>query len=170
MRNIESEIDIKGTYSSWICTKELRLFAFPISVESFPRICREALKINQLWTGVCENPNTEDVFNVIRYIGKLISMTDQPNLSEITAIISDEILRMYEGKLDGVVYPTVQLEGDGLNIAVKTDVVDKFFKCEDVTVCRIKKKNKDAFVVNYVKGIIHRDGKITYKNNINTSI
>ena len=109
------------TQSVWNVNDNIHLFAFPFS-EKYKRACEEIGMLNTGWkTLLCESYSKESI-DFFTYIGDLMAKTNTSCLYDVTATCVDYILAHFN--FEGVLYPSVPMEGEGLNICLKPNVVD----------------------------------------------
>ena len=109
------------TQSVWMIDEEVHVYSFPLSSQ-YKRACSEIYMLNSDWDKVLKNEYSEDSIEFFSFIGDLMAKPNESCLYEITATCIDFILEHYN--FDGVLYPSVQVEGQGMNICIKPDVVD----------------------------------------------
>lgn len=109
------------TQSVWMIDEEVHVYSFPLSSQ-YKRACSEINMLNSDWEKVLKNEYTEDSIEFFSFIGDLMAKPNESCLYEITATCIDFILEHYD--FDGILYPSVQAEGQGINICIKTDVVE----------------------------------------------
>lgn len=110
------------TQSVWNVNDEISLFSFPFS-KKYKRACEEIEVLKTGWEEHllgCYSINSIEFFT---FIGDLMAETKSSCLYEITATCVDYILARFG--FEGVLYPSVPLEGEGLNVCIKPHVVDK---------------------------------------------
>ena len=109
------------TQSVWMIDEEVHVYSFPLSSQ-YKRACSEINMLNSDCKKVLKNEYSEDSIEFFSFIGDLMAKPNESCLYEITATCIDFILEHYN--FDGVLYPSVQAEGQGMNICIKPDVVD----------------------------------------------
>lgn len=109
------------TQSVWMIDEEVPVYSFPLSSQ-YKRACSEINMLNSDCKKVLKNEYSEDSIEFFSFIGDLMARPNELCLYEITATCIDFILEHYN--FDGVLYPSVQAEGQGMNICIKPDVVD----------------------------------------------
>lgn len=109
------------TQSVWMIDEEVHAYSFPLSSQ-YKRACSEINMLNSDWDKVLKNEYSEDSIEFFSFIGDLMAKPNESCLYEITATSIDFILEHFD--FDGVLYPSVQAEGQGMNICIKPDVVD----------------------------------------------
>lgn len=77
----------------------------------------------------------------------------------ISAIFSELCCNKYEG----VLYPSIRLEGDGINVAIKPNGVEKL-KFVESTECTIYKKGERIIIGTDTRSIQKEKGQLIYEN------
>lgn len=109
------------TQSVWMIDEEVHAYSFPLSSQ-YKRACSEIYMLNSDWDKVLKNEYSEDSIEFFSFIGDLMAKPNESCIYDITATSIDFILEYFD--FDGVLYPSVQAEGQGMNICIKPDVVD----------------------------------------------
>lgn len=109
------------TQSVWMIDEEVHAYSFPLSSQ-YKRACSEIYMLNSDWDKVLKNEYSEDSIEFFSFIGDLMAKPNESCIYDITATSIDFILEHFD--FDGVLYPSVQAEGQGMNICIKPDVVD----------------------------------------------
>lgn len=110
------------TQSVWNVNDNIHLFAFPFS-EKYKRACKEIGMLKARWKTLLRESYSKESIEFFTYIGDLMAETNTSCLYDVTATCVDYILTHFN--FEGVLYPSVPLEGEGLNICLKPNVVDK---------------------------------------------
>lgn len=110
------------TQSVWNVNDNIHLFAFPFS-EKYKRACKEIGMLKARWKTLRRESYSKESIEFFTYIGDLMAETNTSCLYDVTATCVDYILTHFN--FEGVLYPSVPLEGEGLNICLKPNVVDK---------------------------------------------
>lgn len=110
------------TQSVWFVKSPIHLFAFPFS-NKYKRACEEIGILNDGWESNVRNNHSKESIDFFTYIGDMMAETNTSCLYDITATCVDYILTHFN--FDGVIYPSVPAEGEGLNICLKPSVVDE---------------------------------------------
>lgn len=109
------------TQSIWIANEPIHAFSFPFS-DKYKRACTEIGMLNNDWENTLRNNYTNDSINFFRYIGNLMACPKKTCLYDITSTCIDYILTKLD--FEGIIYPSVPVEGEGMNICIKPNVVD----------------------------------------------
>lgn len=109
------------TQSLWNVNDNIHMFAFPFS-EKYKRACEEIGMLKSGWETLLRESYSKESIEFFTYIGDLMAEINTSCLYDVTATCVDYILTHF--KFEGVLYPSVPLEGEGINICLKTNVVD----------------------------------------------
>ena len=127
LRDFNREGKVFVTQSLWIPDRNLHLFAFPFS-NKYKKACDEVKFQRKVWKEKLAPHWPANYQAFFEFLGDLIAEQNNPCLYDITArtidfILNDSTAASY---LDGVMYPSVWGEGQGMNICLKKEVVDDF--------------------------------------------
>ena len=110
------------TQSVWGINSPIHLFAFPFS-NKYKHACEDVRIIKtETETMLRENYSSESI-EFFTFLGDLMAEPNSSCLYEVTATCVDFILENFS--YDGILYPSVPTDGQGLNICIKPNVVDK---------------------------------------------
>lgn len=109
------------TQSVWFVEESIHTFAFPLS-DKYKRACSEIDLFKDGWETYCKEHHSEKSIAFFSFIGDLMATPQISCIYDITATCVDYIIRR-EG-FEGVVYPSVPTEGEGLNICITPHTVD----------------------------------------------
>lgn len=109
------------TQSVWFVEEPIHTFAFPVS-DKYKRACSEVGMFKEGWETYCKEHFSERSIAFFSYIGELMATPKDSCIYDITATCVDYIINR-EG-FEGVVYPSVPSEGEGLNICLTPHTVD----------------------------------------------
>ena len=126
LRDFQKEGKVFTTQSLWLPDRDLHLFAFPFSKE-YKRPCDEVKYQRRVWEDVLSHHWPSNYIEFSEYIGDLIAKENFACLYDITANTIDYILHHSTAAvdLDGVMYPSVWGQGEGMNICLKKETVDE---------------------------------------------
>lgn len=129
------------TQSLWLNDRDLHVFAFPFSTK-YKRACAE-IKIQQdFWKNTVAPRWDKEHCEFAEYLGDLIAEEKYSCLYDITANTIDYILYKSSAAadLDGIIYPSVWGDGEGMNICIKKETVDGCIHFQSASVQCIDKK------------------------------
>lgn len=109
------------TQSVWDVNDNIHLFAFPFS-EKYKCACEEIGMLKTGWETSLQESYSKESIEFFTYIGDLMAQPNTSCLYDVTATCVDYILTHFN--FEGVLYPSVPLEGEGLNVCIKPNVVD----------------------------------------------
>lgn len=157
-RDSEREGKEIQTYSVWKTKDELRLIAFPFS-ENYNNPCDKIIQINNQWEKLIGNYYCYDDSVLLAQFMSDEIRKDVTNEKGYFLLAHYIHCLMYQNQLstyfDGILYPTVKGEGNGFNIALKPEVVDKSLHLIGVHECLLaKKKGNTPMLLPYREGAI----------------
>jgi len=140
LRDKKSKGEKKITIGKWLVNCDIALVTIPFH-EDFVKQTALAKNLNSEFNeNLAETPEFEKTTRVWNnFISQEFAKpVENINSSDyiISATYTDFLLKT---GFDGVIYPTVQLDGRGFNFAVKTEVVDKCLDIEIVSEARFYK-------------------------------
>ena len=122
------------TLSQWVTTDEIKLAVFAHD-SVFQGVYNNPLleMAKQEW--VRNKSFLDDVFQYEEYAEYVTKQFAKHVIEDyeylITATVAEKL--MYDSKLDGVIYPSVQAEGQyGMNVALRPDIADTMLSLQDV--------------------------------------
>lgn len=165
--DILREYNSKGlafaTQSLWVPSRTIKLFAFPFS-KNYKKPCQEIKRAVNTW-----NHSINQVYNkyeedFARYVSDLLASKNTSCLYEITSHIIDAILYKSScaAKLDGIMYPSVWGDGQGMNVCLKKEVVDECVNFSSAMLVRIDKIEGHAVIFNVAHSLRQPDDTLTW--------
>lgn len=154
------------TQSLWNTTRALTLMAFPFS-KALMKPCYEILCFQEDWYRELYRKFSIEAVQFAEYLGDELSKKKYSCLYEITAHIIYNILyhSMEASRLDGIVYPSVWCDGQGMNICLKREVVDECIEFQGAQVQRIYKQNGEATMIPMADSQMDSEGKLQWSPN-----
>ena len=134
------------TQSVWRVKEDIHLFAFPIS-ERYKRTCSELSMFREGWEKICKGNYSENSIEFFSYIGDLMAIPGSSCIYEVTATCIDYIIRNFD--IEGIAYPSVPSEGEGLNICLTPKVVDKKIKFEGAVAETVVRKDMESTIESF---------------------
>lgn len=110
------------TQSVWEINSPLHLFAFPFS-NKYKRSCEDIGIIRTEAETMLRDNFSEESIDFFTFLGDLMAEPNFSCLYDVTATCVDFILEKFN--YDGILYPSVPIEGQGLNICIKPNVTDE---------------------------------------------
>lgn len=165
LRCYEKEGKLITTQSLWKNQRDLRLLAFPFR-SNYKNPCSEILENRNRWEHTSKDNFSNDANAFSEFMGELMATKNEGScLYEITARMIDAILydNINSTHLDGIVYPSVWTEGQGMNICLKKEVVDECIQFIDAKMVYLNKKNGDATIVTIANSMKDSEGNLKWK-------
>ncbi len=150
------------TVGVWQVINDLKLITFPMDF-SFDGHLFEEMKEIQSSFRQAKLASNESV-KVAKYLGKLISSKGNSCLYEITSTVARHLLfnNPSAKNIDGILYPSVQSSGEGVNICIKPEVADKSLVLMGARKHRLYKCGKDSQIVDLLDADVDMDGKLIW--------
>lgn len=137
------------TLSRWQCNRPLQLWALPFSDRSCKKN-RDFEKIRKNMTKIIkeEHKGSDDIIKSLEFISDIFA---EKNNKKINYKISSSFYnalcyfeRYKNFKLDGLLYPSANTEGAGINIAIKKELIDnKTLWCDVATMYSLQRSPND---------------------------
>lgn len=131
------------TLSRWQCTRPLRLWVLPFSEQSCQKN-RDFKRIRETMTGLISNSDRDkdEMIKPLEFMSDIFSKrNDKQVYYKISSAFYNSLLfyeKFFETKYDGLIYPSANTEGAGLNIALKKELIDdKTLFCDVATMYSI---------------------------------
>lgn len=134
------------TQSVWRVNKDIRLFAFPIS-EKYKRSCCELSMFREGWETYCKNHFSEKSIEFFSFVGDLMATPGSSCIYEVTATCINYIICNFG--IEGIAYPSVPSEGEGLNICLIPETVDEKVKFEGAVTETVIKKGMESTINSF---------------------
>lgn len=151
------------TYSGWVSTDDLVLVCFPSSTVF--QFQTETLKVvNDIWIKNQGSLDKDLVDEIENLSSKFAS--DDPgdgSLYHLTLAFANYVYKNCPD-VDGILYPSVKMEGKGINIALRTDVPEKKLHLKQVTVCHLYKLLDKSILLNRYECKVINPNHFSYKN------
>lgn len=151
----------KMTFSIWECQRDLHLFALPFS-DDYESPCDEIGMLKKAWSSLIAHQYTKEQIEFVSYMGRLMATRNTAGLYEITANFIHYIFTQSGIPYEGVVYPTVQLNGDGMNVAIIPPVADSAIKFQGAIESIFYKAGEHSLLDNVARAQIDAYGTLTY--------
>lgn len=110
------------TQSVWLAREDIHLFAFPVSGK-YQRNCYELNMFREGWETYCKDWFSDKSVKFFSFIGDLMATQSSSCIYDITATCVNYIINKLS--FEGIIYPSVPSEGEGLNICLTPETVDK---------------------------------------------
>lgn len=163
LRGYEKTGKVFTTQSAWKSNRDLHLIAFPFS-KKYKKPCEEILYQRNFWDDEYSKHWPNDYVEFSEFISDLLATPVYSCLYDITATTIDYILNESTAEdADGIMYPSVWGEGAGMNICLKTDVVDKHVSFEAASVQIVLKEHGQATMFGVADSALFPDGELKWK-------
>ncbi|MBR6198102.1 MAG: hypothetical protein IKQ72_10935 [Bacteroidaceae bacterium] len=140
----------RSTCSKWKVIEKLELLALPFS-EKYSNPNLYIKQIQEEWNDVKQQKNIDSqALELVEYMSDEIAkeITENEKYFKIANFVYFLLyMNNMTCKYDGVVYPSVAAEGDGLNIVLKPECVDKKLKFDCASLCYLNKNREEANVI-----------------------
>lgn len=163
-RSIDTIGTQKITFSVWEVCSDVELLSL-IHYKNFQRPTELSIKLqNEYDKFINQYPQfIQSSYEVIQFLGeqfaKPVNSIDDYNYM-ISAIYSEMTT---SSGFDGVLYPSVKLAGEGINIAVKPEIIGDKIQFIHAGECTVYKNKKKVFIGNDTYAIVDKDGNLNYE-------
>lgn len=166
LRKFDKEGQVFLTQSLWKPTRILTLMAFPFS-KVLTKPCLEILRYQADWDSILKRNFSIGSVQFAEYIGEEMSKKNYSCLYEITAHIVQYFLyhSMESSRLDGIAYPSVWCDGQGMNVCLKKEVVDECIEFQGAQVQKIDKESGEATIFPIADSQMDSLGKLEWTPN-----
>lgn len=148
------------TYSVWIVKKELHLFALPF-YQNYNNLNSKIEELEFEWNNRTKNVNFKpEQLKFIEFLSNEYAESSSDYF--FTAHFTHFICNLKNLDLDGVMYPTVRLEGDGLNVAIKPETVKTKMEFTGAIECYYIKEGLQSYIINAFVAELTKSGTLTY--------
>lgn len=163
LRDFQKEGRVFTTQSLWLSDRDLNLFAFPFS-RLYKRPCDEVREQRNAWDSELSHFWPKEYCEFSEYIGDLMGKQNYSCLYEITSRTINSILyySTAANDLDGIMYPSVWGDGQGMNICLKKETVDKSVHFQRASVQYIYKKVGQSTIFGVADSYILQDGSLKW--------
>lgn len=164
-RDISTEGRQLLTQSIWINHRNLKLALVPVS-SNYQLPCDELKQMQKETRTLAPQlgiENSEDV----KFLGDLFAKEKEHNTYNITANFVDYLLNdsEYKDYFDGVIYPSVPNQGEGMNICIRTELIDDgVVQCVGACTEILTKDHKQAKLVQILNCDVLPDGTLGWYN------
>lgn len=163
LRDFEKTGKVFTTQSLWLPSRDLQLFAFPFS-KTYKKPCKELKEQRLIWKTKLRKFWPEDYCQFAEYVGVLMAETNHSCLYEITSRSIEHILyrSTVSDTLDGVIYPSVWGDGQGMNICLKKETVDECIHFQAASVQCIDKHVGQSNIFGVAESVLQSNGKLRW--------
>ncbi|MDP3001622.1 MAG: hypothetical protein Q8N38_00615 [Bacteroidales bacterium] len=162
-RDLESVGEQTITFSVWEVQEDIKLLSL-MHFKKFERPTELSKKLQEDFeVFIKQHPDKKESTNeIVEFLGEQFAKTVSPDRDcdyLISACYSEIITEL---GLDGVLYPSVKLAGEGINVAIKPESVSKL-KLVHVGECTLYKNKKQILVGNDTVAKINEDDSLQYE-------
>lgn len=163
LRDFQKTGRVFTTQSLWLPDMDLHLFAFPFS-KRYKHACEEVVWQRDVWDAQLAQYWPKHYCEFSEYLGDLISQENHSCLYDITAHTIDYILyhSTAAADLDGVMYPSVWGDGQGMNICLKKETVDSCVHFQAASVQYIEKTVGNGTLIGVAESYLLPDGTLKW--------
>lgn len=164
LRDYKSKGCVFTTQSLWVNNRELKVFAFPFS-KRYKKPCNEILHVQENWERISKEEDPEAVA-MAEYIGDLMAIVNESCLYDITASVVHDILYNWalSDNLDGIIYPSVWGDGQGMNVCLKRETVDECVRFKGARLVCIQKDEGESTVETVANSVDVGNGNLRWKS------
>ncbi len=157
--NTKGEQDI--TYSAWEVVEDIELISL-IHHQDFERPTELTKKLRLDFEGfISQYPELKTPsLEISEYLAHEYAKDKIPD--HLHYMISGIYSEIGSSKYDGVLYPSVRLAGEGINVAIKPDTVINKLKFLGASECTVYKNEKDVFVGNNTKSRLDNKNELVF--------
>ena len=157
----------RSTCARWDVIERLDLLALPFSIE-YERTIPIIKQIQDEWEIVKqENGINNEALEIVEYMSNEIAkeITNNDDYFKIANYIYYLLyINEQTKKMDGIIYPSVAAAGEGFNMVLKPEVVDKKLRFSVASLCYLVKNGEKAEVVIVNHSIQqNEDGTLLYE-------
>jgi hypothetical protein len=149
------------TFSAWEITEEIELVSV-IHHKNFARPTRLSLDLQDRFEKKFKNDTPQKLasLEISNFLGEEFAKDPIRHNTDYTlsATYSELVTKQY----DGVLYPSVRLAGEGINVAIKPETIEKKIRFLGASECTIYKSGKAVFVGGNTKAVILPGEKIKF--------
>lgn len=159
----------RATISRWEVSEPLNLIALPFS-EKYPSPCQDVLNFINSWHDIINNASINpDGLELIQYMSNEIAK--EFSLDSEYVIIANFVnyllnVNMKTRNTDGIIYPSVQAQGRGFNVAIKPEIADTKIRFVGASLCHLLKQHDKSYVAIMKDAKLNANGTLTYTDRI----
>lgn len=160
-RSAESIGEQNITFSAWEVQDEMELISL-VHHKGFERPTELSRQLQEQFEQfTSEHPNLqEQTLEVSEYLANEFAKSEIPShLHYMVSALYSEIIC---SNFDGVLYPSVRLAGEGINVAVKPEAVNNKFKFLGASECTVYKNGQNIFIGNNYQSTHDSEGNLTF--------
>jgi hypothetical protein len=161
VRDIDTIGELDITFCSWEVIEDINLVSI-VHHKKFEKPTQLSIYMQkQFEVQVEKNPDFKIVsIEISEFLANEFAKSTITHHTDYT--ISATYSEMISDAYDGILYPSVRLAGEGINIALKPEIVDKKLKFIGASECRVYKNKKEIFVDNLNRAEIYDKTYLKY--------
>lgn len=161
VRDTETSGEQEITFSAWDVIEDIELVSL-IHHKKFERPTILTQELKEIFEKqIAENPNLKiQSFEISEYLANQFAKF--PITHHTDYLVSAAYSEIVTERFDGVLYPSVKLAGEGINIAIKPESVKDKLQFISASECTIYKNVKRVFVGNNTQSEINDKGELVY--------
>lgn len=157
----------RATCSRWDVIENLNLLALPFS-NNYQRTTADIQQIRKEWNMELQKGIiNKDALDLIEYMSNEIAkeVIEDVNYFKIANFVNYLLYINKKTKdSDGVIFPSVAAAGEGFNVVLKPESVDKKLRFGGASLCYLIKNKKQSYLVHVNHSIgINEDGTLLYE-------
>lgn len=164
-RNLETVGRQLLTQSVWINHRALKLASVPVS-SNYQSPCEELKQMQKDFMALAPQMGIESNTEA-QFLGDLFAKEKEANTYNITANFVDYLLNEseYRDYFDGVMYPSVPNEGEGMNVCIRKELIDSGdVQCLGACTEILTKDHKQAKLVQILNCDVLPNGTLGWYN------
>lgn len=148
------------TYSVWEVIEDLTLILIPFG-ENYDKLNNTLVELEVEWRKLITSIEfEEDKLKLCDFLSAEFSRDNSDYF--FTSYFSHFACNILKREHDGIAFPTVKLEGDGLNVAITPESAKKKLQLIGASECYLIKRKMEAFVINAFNALFTITGKTKY--------
>ena len=159
-RDTNSEGIQRLTYSIWEVTEEMTLILVPFG-ENYDKLNIKLKELEVQWRELINRVNfEEDKLKICDFLSAEFSKDNSDYF--FTSHYNHFACNILSREHDGVAYPTVKLEGDGLNVAIKPESAANKLRLIGASECYLIKREDKMILANVCEAKFLKNGKTKF--------
>lgn len=148
------------TYSVWEVIEDMTLILIPFG-ENYDKLNNTLVKLEVQWRNLISSIEFEEAkLKLCDFLSAEFSRDNSDYF--FTSNFSHFACNILKREHDGIAYPTVKFEGDGLNVAITPESAKKKLQLIGATECYFIKRKMEAFVINVYNALFTKNGITKY--------
>ncbi len=165
MLDINSVDKLKVTYSNWVVQEDIFLVTIRFNElfnEKHPEFKFVYKNFKEYLAKHSEKEKETIKFS--EFLSREFSKPEANSEKDYLYLISATFSEIVSQKYDGIIYPSVRTVGEGVNIALKPEIIDSGkIKCQVVMECIISKDSNQEIIVNNHSKAFLSDNQTEFK-------